>query len=226
MVNAKIGDKFENEFDHVIYMHLNKINNKKYIGLTKAKPYTRRWRGGSSYKKQPKFFNAILKYGWENFEHIILYENLSKTEALNKEIEEIKLNNSISNGYNVTKGGKGCLGKACSEETKKKISKANKGRKPSSKAIELARQKNKGKPSWNKGKKLSYEHWLKVSEERKKRCNKKIYAIDIITKNIIFTFSSCVEASKFANVTKSNISRCAKGGRPTCAGYIWKYANE
>ena len=53
-----------------IYMHINKINNKSYIGLTSAQPPSLRWGGGSHYKTQ-YFYRAINKYGWNNFEHII-----------------------------------------------------------------------------------------------------------------------------------------------------------
>lgn len=55
-----------------IYMHTNKINNKKYIGQIKQNP-ERRWReGGKGYVDSPKFWNAIQKYGWDNFEHEII----------------------------------------------------------------------------------------------------------------------------------------------------------
>lgn len=57
-----------------IYIHLNKINDKKYIGITCKKPEIR-WANGLGYKKQP-FWNAITKYGWDNFEHIIIKDNL------------------------------------------------------------------------------------------------------------------------------------------------------
>ena len=54
-----------------IYMHTNKINGKKYIGQT-FQNIEYRWRqDGSGYKGQP-FYNAIEKYGWDNFEHKIL----------------------------------------------------------------------------------------------------------------------------------------------------------
>lgn len=41
-----------------------------------------RWRNnGINYKACILFYRAIQKYGWDNFEHIILNDNLSKTEA-------------------------------------------------------------------------------------------------------------------------------------------------
>ena len=76
--------------NYVVYMHKNKINNKVYIGMTKD--IATRWKSnGIQYKpKNGKensrpFWNAIKKYGFESFEHIILEENLSKEEACEKE---------------------------------------------------------------------------------------------------------------------------------------------
>lgn len=58
----------ENTQKWYVYMHTNKINNKKYIGITGLKRYWDRWRSdGSGYKTQV-FGRAIDKYGWENFE--------------------------------------------------------------------------------------------------------------------------------------------------------------
>lgn len=87
-------------------MHTNKINNKKYIGITSDKP-SRRWRkDGSGYKKQ-HFSNAISKYGWDNFTHEILFAELTEEEALNKEKELIAKYNTTNPmfGYNITNGG-------------------------------------------------------------------------------------------------------------------------
>ena len=65
-------------------------NNKKYIGITNQNVKDR-WRSnGQGYEKQKAIWNAIQKYGWENIEHKILYQKLSKQEAEEKEQELIK----------------------------------------------------------------------------------------------------------------------------------------
>ena len=53
------------------------------------------------------FFNAIQKYGWDNFEHIILEEGLTEEEAVEKEKYYIALwhTNDDNYGYNLTAGG-------------------------------------------------------------------------------------------------------------------------
>lgn len=99
----------------IIYKHKNKINGKIYIGQTKQSVNIR-WANGLGYNpyNNPKnciFWNAIKKYGWDNFEHEILENNiLTQEEANNREIFWIKYFNSYigfdnSNGYNMTLGG-------------------------------------------------------------------------------------------------------------------------
>lgn len=112
-----------------VYMHTNIINNKKYIGITKKSPKKRWGCKGYGYKKsQPVFWNAIQKYGWDNFKHEILFNNLSQKEAQEKEIELIakyKTNcrryDSPEYGYNMTDGGEGMSGSFPTEKTREKI---------------------------------------------------------------------------------------------------------
>lgn len=88
-------------------MHRNKINDKKYIGITCRKKPEHRWgKNGNSYKGQI-FKTAIDKYGWDNFDHIILYKNLCAEDAYEKEKELIELykTNQKEYGYNLSTGG-------------------------------------------------------------------------------------------------------------------------
>ena len=77
-----------NEKEYIVYCHINNINNKKYIGITCQTP-EQRFRNGKGYKSSKYFNSAIIKYGWENFTHTILFEHLSEKEAKTKEIELI-----------------------------------------------------------------------------------------------------------------------------------------
>ena len=60
------------EKTYTVYMHDNKINHKKYIGITSQDP-EKRWRQGTNYKTCIAFQRAVDKYGWDGFDHIILY---------------------------------------------------------------------------------------------------------------------------------------------------------
>lgn len=91
--------------NYSIYIHINKINKKVYVGQTNQKPQNRWGKNGSGYKKQ-NFYKAIQKYGWNNFEHIILKTDLSQQEANLEEQKFIALYDSYNNGYNETLGGK------------------------------------------------------------------------------------------------------------------------
>jgi len=52
--------------NYTIYIHKNKINGKVYIGQTGQDP-KKRWDNGNGYKTCSRFWNAIQKYGWDNF---------------------------------------------------------------------------------------------------------------------------------------------------------------
>lgn len=96
----------ENKKLYCVYMHRNKINDKKYIGITCRKPEHRWGKDGHSYKGQV-FKKAIDKYGWNNFDHVILFNELSAEDAYKKEQELIKLykSNQKEFGYNLSVGG-------------------------------------------------------------------------------------------------------------------------
>ena len=154
---------------YTIYIHKNKINGKVYIGQTSQKP-EKRWDNGRGYETSSKFYNAILKYGWNNFEHIILYTNLTLEEANHKEQELIEQYKSYEDdfGYNITHGGRNFTH---SEETKRKIGAANsialQGNKWSEEQRELMSEMFKGEGNPFYGKHHTEETKQLISEHRK-----------------------------------------------------------
>lgn len=194
--------------EYKVYIHINQINNKMYIGITKQKVQNR-WKNGIAYKGSILFYSAIKKYGWNNFEHIVFADHLTKHEAMNMEkilIEKFQTQNK-KYGYNITGGGDipithndyvrkkisesvsgekhPCYGKHLSEETKKKISEHTKGR---TKALNAGNQP------------------------------KKILCIET---NLIY--NSVADAAKAINKNHSAISLAARGNKNSAYGYHWKY---
>ncbi len=111
-----------------LYVIRNRINNKKYIGIT-TRGYKRRF---NNHKRVAKggnlrpLYAAIRKYGSKNFE-VELLKTVESWEVL-CELEKKyiqRYNTFIDNrkGYNLTFGGEGTLGRRLTEEHKQKISK-------------------------------------------------------------------------------------------------------
>lgn len=145
----------ENLTNWCVYMHENRVNGKKYIGITSQKP-TNRWRNGAGYDKQPRFFAAIQKYGWDAFRHEILFTGLAIEEAERIEVELIAKYETLDEekGYNLSPGGVVFIP---TDETKKKQSEARKGWVPSEDTRRKMSEAKRGKP-------LSKEHRAHLSE--------------------------------------------------------------
>ena len=96
-----------------IYLHKNKLNGKCYVGQTIASVAainSARWCNGRGYDPKSLFGMAILKYGWDNFEHIILKEEVPVEELNRWEIYYIDyfhsyVHDEAGGGYNATRGG-------------------------------------------------------------------------------------------------------------------------
>ena len=79
--------------NYKIYVHINKINGKIYIGQTGQENVKDRWDSGWGYKQCVAFNNAINKYGWNNFQHIVLIDRLTLEMAniIEEELKSIKV---------------------------------------------------------------------------------------------------------------------------------------
>ena len=114
--------------EYKVYMYENNINHKKYIGQTCVSLSYRAGINGKRYKNSRHFYNAIEKYGWENFTASILEDKLTKEQAVIREQYYINLYKTKDEnyGYNIRDAGsKGAL----SLETRKKLSEAQSGEK-------------------------------------------------------------------------------------------------
>lgn len=112
-----------------IYKITNIINNDFYIGQTKCKINSRfrnhKWNTKNIKNKNNKFYNAINKYGIENFKIEILEEVLNNYELDEKEIFYIK---KFKPKYNTSDGGKrtkGFKGKKLSNSHLQSLIKSN-----------------------------------------------------------------------------------------------------
>lgn len=197
-----------------LYCHINKLNNKKYIGITKQN-VKRRWQSGYGYLKgtDTKFARAIKKYGWNNFEHIILIDNIENINIAN-ELEKIYISkyDTYNNGYNSTLGGDGTYGHECwnkgkhlSEETKLKISNSNKGE----------------KCFWY-GKKMTEEQKQKLKDGHN---HKPIIQYDL-KGNYIMKYNNIQEIKQKYNYDVTSIYKVCNGKRKTAHNYIWKWEVE
>ena len=79
----RYGDNFNyngEKSNWCAYMHINKVNNKKYIGI--SSDLHKRWCGnGTAYKGSTRFWDSIKSHGWYNFQHIVLMNGLTATIA-------------------------------------------------------------------------------------------------------------------------------------------------
>ena len=201
--------------NYMVYMHISP-SNKRYIGITSMNDENIRWQNGNGYKHNKHFYRAIEKYGWDNFQHIIIARNLTKEEACWLEIELIREWDSANKnkGYNITLGGEGSNGLKHSKKTKQQLSEKMSG---------------ENNPMYGK------HHTEEVKEKLRKIQlslgfnNKNSVAIICITTMRIFP--SLREGARFYNTHHGSISECCnKNGRLKSAGkledgtpLVWRY---
>lgn len=91
----------------IVYMHINNINDKKYVGITKYSDANQRWGlNGEGYKGSLFFEKGISQFGWNNFSHLILNDDLDYDSAQQVEARLIKILrlDDINYGYNNSSG--------------------------------------------------------------------------------------------------------------------------
>ena len=233
---------------YTVYMHIFP-NNKVYIGIT-CQSLERRWRDGKGYEGQP-IFDAILKYGWDNIQHIILEMGLTKDQAECAEKKYIREYNSLihANGYNIETGG--CVVEHLSDETKKKISMAkigkhtgenhwhfgghweektkrkisdaHKGMKYGEETLKKKRERFSGKNNPMFGTKMTPEH-----KEKMICASVKAHSKEIICIETGIVYPSSAEAQRQTGICSRQIIYVCKNDKryKTAGGFHWRFREE
>ena len=139
------------------------MNDKVYIGFTSRWPnrisghdYDRRYNKSDN----KAFYNAIKKYGWDNFVWEAIYQSKDYEHTL-KVMESHFINEyrswvgfENSNGYNITKGGEGATGYKRTPELIESHRKQMTGRKQTREHIEkrMTKLRDGSHVSWSRGK--------------------------------------------------------------------------
>lgn len=242
------------EKTYCIYCLINRINGKKYIGMT-SQTLNNRWRNGKGYRGCEAIEQAINEFGWKNFGHEVLQTGLSFEEACEAEKNFIiSLGSRYPQGYNIDGGGVKNrdfadrtkekirayhIGKKASEETRAKQSAIRKGR-------QVSEETRKKVSEAKKGVRFSESHKQHISEGKKKLLseNKQFYEgqaerlrgyakklrrpVLQFTKDgeFVTRHESVSEAAESVNGKGPNIIKCCSGVKKSMYGYVWKYEIE
>ena len=131
-----------NKNNYCVYVHINKLNGKMYVG--QSCDLHERWRGqGKNYFNSIKFYHAIKKYGWNNFIHAVIKDSMLVEEADAIEKELIETFDTINSGYNLKEGGS--RGELSPESLKKMGDSVKRGFQEHPERIEKIRKSRIGK---------------------------------------------------------------------------------
>lgn len=196
---------------YIVYCHLNKINQKRYIGVTCQLPQNRWGSQGQRYKDSPRFWQAIQKYGWDNFEHQILANGLNQTEAGQLEQYYIQYYNTTNEqyGYNLTTGGEQHY--SFTPEVREKISQNMTG----------AKNHRYGTHKTE----IEKQHMRQLFSGSKNPAARQVQCLET---GIVYGCArdAAEQIGKDRIAGGKSISRCALGQRETAYGYHWRYVND
>ena len=107
----------------IVYIVINKVNGKRYVGKTVYPlKFRRRHHENDSKKSRLPFHNALRKYGFDQFTWQVCFNHTDESVLFEKEKRLIRLLKTRGPaGYNLTDGGEGITGYRHTEAVKRQI---------------------------------------------------------------------------------------------------------
>lgn len=215
----EIENMSKNTNTWILYRHTSP-SGRVYIGISKNAPIVRWGRDGSGYKHNQLFRRATDKYGWDNIKHEVLFTDLSEQKAKQLEIDLIRHYKQLGISYNITDGGEGTVGWCPSEKLRSKWSEQRKGR-------TITEEWRKHISEAGKGRKMPEGHGKKLGQIARERDS---IAIVQLTMDGVFiqSFYSIRDAGRYFGNAKntSDIISCCKGKALSAKGFIWLYKTD
>lgn len=207
-------------------------NGKSYVGQTTTSLFKRSGKRGKMYKGCKIFYQAILKYGFENFTAEILGEfelnQLNKKEKYYIEYYDTL----IPNGYNIKTGGQDTSRKEkpiyaynLDGTFYKKYFNQNDARKEFGIDGSDITKCLDGKLHFVRGKIWRREYTDSVEPVLTgKNGAKPVIQIDPATKQIVNVYDSASSAARALGLSRpTGISKCCNGKSKISAGYEWQF---
>jgi group I intron endonuclease len=221
------------EKTYSVYCHTNRIDGKKYVGITSQRAHGR-WKFGEGYKSNRDFYADIQKIGWDAFDHTILAENVSREEAEKLEIYYIDLFDSRNpeKGYNRRPGGESHAD--VKAETGIKIGNALRGRTTPKEVLEKRSRTMQGHfVSEETRKKIGLKHKGKVAspelhQKLKDAHQEEAFRVEQISasRDVICSFPSIREASRQTGINRSLIKKVCLGKQTSTKGTFWRFSRD
>lgn len=185
-----------------------------------------------------KIFICPLKLAYLNSKRPLLQELADAFDCdkriVKKRAEKYGIKLNLRNGWDGKKHtaeykqkmSEVMTGRIVSEETRKKLSEAMKGREPKPMSEETRQKLSnslKGRvfsDEWKQRLSASLTGKPKISER------KPVRQIDKTTNETIAEWSCIKDAANTLGIAHADISKCCKGKAKTCGGYKWEYINE
>jgi len=201
---------------YLLYLATNRVNGKRYIGVTSVDlGLRRRWHVGYASKAGSiaAFPAAIREHGIESFEFTVIGTVTTREAAI---AEEVRLIGEMKPEYNSTRGGDGPIGRIMSDEMRKKIGDSKRGN-----IYNLGKERSDATKERLRVIGVEFrDEWLKRSHLGPEAISRSVKCLDDGT-----IYPSASAAARAYGVARSALIELCLGkrGRKTVGGHRFQY---